>query len=174
MFSHGTAKTFCENPIKAGMASAAGDAQLRAINHFPGTVFGSLAEVQLPHEVTELIEAIKNNSKIQMLLKLSANGVIRNRNFDYRATLHWPSARFRGRPDSPLYLLALSSTEGMLFAGGGMMRVDNFQSTQSLVTLLQNNTYVTVAQLLTDLPSDEGVLDVVRWLYAQAVIDVTA
>lgn len=174
MFSHGTAKSFCENPIKASMASAAGEAQLSAMNHFPGTVFGSLAEVQLPHKVVELIESIKDNSKIQMLLKLSANGVIRNRNFDHRAPLHWPNTRVRGRPDSPLYLLALSSTEGILFAGGGMMRVDNFQSIQSLVMLLHNNTYVTLAQLRSDLPSDENVLDVVRWLYAQAVIDVTA
>lgn len=172
MFSHGTAQGFCENPIKASMASKAGNASMGAIKQRPSMVFESLAEVELPVQAVRFIDTIRDNSKIQMLLKLSANGIIRDRTLDRPDTLYWPDLIVGARLDSPLFLLALDEETGLLFAGGAMLRVKQFQAVRVLVELLQRADPLAMAQVLRGQSGDEEILGVVRWLYAQAAIDL--
>jgi hypothetical protein len=174
MFSQGTVRGFCENPIKASFASEASGAPMNALGPLPSTVFESLAQVQLPTQATRFIDTIRDNSKIQMLLKLSSNGVIRDRTLDRPDALEWSSLLIRARLDSPLFLLALEPDAGLLFAGGAMLHVARFRAIRPLVTLLQHGALVAVTQLLSGQPDDEDTVDVVRWLYVQAAIDVSA
>lgn len=173
MFCHGTVQGFCENPIKASMVSTAGKAPMGVLDYWPGQVFGSLADVPLPAQATRFIDTIRDNSKIQMLLKLSANGIIRDRTSDRSDAVHWPSQVISGRPDSPLFLLVLDAESGLLFAGGAMLRVEQFETVRGLVTLLQNTASLSIAQLMRE-QSCEQTLTVLQWLYAQAAIDVLA
>ncbi|WLG55684.1 cupin-like domain-containing protein [Pseudomonas extremorientalis] len=168
MFSHGTAQGFCENPIKAAIASSAGSAQTGAIPPVPGGVFDSLADVELPVQVARFVDTIRDNSKIQMLLKLSANGIIRDRAVGRSAVVDWSQARFQARADSPLYLLALNEQAGLLFAAGAMLRVQELSAVRDLIGVLQGAGPVRV--------QDDGdeVQNVVRWLYEQAAIDTFA
>jgi hypothetical protein len=174
MFSHGTAQGFCENPIKASMASKAGSASMGAIKQRPSMVFESLAEVELPVQAVRFVDTIRDNSKIQMLLKLSANGIIRDRTLDRPDTLYWPDLIVGARVDSPIFLLALDEEAGLLFAGGAMLRVKQFQAVRVLVELLQRADPLAMAQVLRGQYGDEEILGVVRWLYAQAAIDLIA
>jgi len=174
MFSHGTAQGFCENPIKAAIASKIGTALTGAIAHVPGGVFESLAEVQLPPPVTQFVDAIRDNSKIQMLLKLSANGVIRDRSLGRPGGSECWQRLIQARADSPLYLLALNEDTGLLFAGGAMLRIQSLPAVRVLIHALQGTASFTLAQALSKQAGDEHVQAVVRWLYEQAAIDVFA
>lgn len=172
MFSHGTAQAFCENPIKAAIATKTGNASMGTIKQWPSMVFQSLAEVELPVQAVRFIDTIRDNSKIQMLLKLSANGIIRDRILDRPATLYWPDLIVGARLDSPLFLLALDEEGGLLFAGGAMLRVKQFQAVGVLVGLLHRADPLAIAQVMSGQSDDKEILGVLQWLYAQAAIDL--
>lgn len=171
MFSHGTAQGFCENPIKAAMASNAASAQTGAIAPVPAGVFESLTEVELPAPVAQFIDTIRDNSKIQMLLKLSANGIIRDRALGRSADVDFSQTAIQARADSPLYLLVLNEQAGLLFAAGAMLRVPQLSTVRALISALQRGGAVVLGEVLA-VPADaDEVLAVVRWLYDQAAID---
>jgi hypothetical protein len=174
MFSHGTAQGFCENPIKAAIASRVGTAPTGAIAQVPGGVFESLAEVQLPPPVAQFVDAIRDNSKIQMLLKLSANGIIRDRSLGRPGGCECWQRLIQARADSPLYLLALNDDTGLLFAGGAMLRVESLPTVRVLIRALQGAAPIRLAQALPGQAGDEHVQAAVQWLYEQAAIDVFA
>ncbi|AZF01550.1 hypothetical protein C4J95_4115 [Pseudomonas orientalis] len=174
MFSHGTAQGFCENPIKAAIASKAGTALTGTIAQVPGGVFESLAQVQLPAAVAQFVEAIEDNSKIQMLLKLSANGIIRDRSMGRLGAGDCWQRVIQARADSPLYLLALNDDAGLLFAGGAMLRIQSLPAVRVLIRALQEGAPIRLAQDLPKQADDEHVHTVVQWLYEQAAIDVFA
>jgi hypothetical protein len=172
MFSHGTAQGFCENPIKAAMVSRAGTALTGAIAQIPSGVFESLADVTLPSTVAQFVDSIRDNSKIQMLLKLSANGIIRDRTVGHPGSAECWLRVIRARADSPLYMLALDKEAGLLFAGGAMLSVGHLQEVRTLINVLQGEAPITLAEALPEQADNEQVHAVVRWLYEQAAIDV--
>lgn len=172
MFSHGTAQGFCENPIKAAMVSRAGTALTGAIAQVPGGVFESLADVALPLPVAQFVDSIRDNSKIQMLLKLSANGIIRDRTLGRPGGAECWQRVVRARADSPLYLLVLDQEAGLLFAGGAMLRVQQLPAVRALINVLQGGAPITLAEALPEQAGNEHLHSVVRWLYEQAAIDV--
>ncbi|MDQ0742005.1 hypothetical protein QF045_004865 [Pseudomonas sp. W4I3] len=118
--------------------------------------------------------ACRDNSKIQMLLKLSANGVIRDRSLGRSGGSECWQRLIQARADSPLYLLALNEDTGLLFAGGAMLRSQSLPAVRVLIHALQGTTPFTLAQALSKQAGDEHVQAVVRWLYEQAAIDVFA
>lgn len=172
MFSHGTAQGFCDNPIKAAMASPVAKTPIGALVQHPSTILESLSEVELPVQALRYLDTIRDNSKIQLLLKLSAGGVIRDRSFDRSETLSWEKRVIGERADSPLFLLALDNEAGLLFAGGAMLRVASFEVIRLLVERLQGEGIISMPQLLQGQDDSEEILRTVQWLYAQTAIDL--
>lgn len=167
MFSHGTAKDFCDNPIKAAGASSVGSTALGVITRRPGTVIQTLADVQLPEQVQRYIDTIRDNSKIQLLLKLSANSIIRDSSKRGSHSRLRVGQRIAARSDSPLFLLKLGDGGGLLFAAGGMLRVAQFETVSTLIERLQN-----VPVAVSSHSEEDGQREVVSWLHDQAVLEV--
>jgi hypothetical protein len=172
MFSHGTAQEFCKNPMKASIASKAANASLGTIPQLSTRVFQSLSGIELPQQAAQFIDSIRDNCKLQMLLKLSANGIIRDRATEGGSASVSLDTPIAGRPDSPLFLIALDGDSGLLFAAGEMIRVSNFRQVHNLVTRLQTGAPFNPHTLVDEAEQEHEFLELLQWLNACAAVDV--
>ncbi|MCY1433504.1 hypothetical protein D9M71_495350 [compost metagenome] len=174
MFSHGTVQEFCRNPIKASIASKVADVSMGTIPQLRSRVFQSLKDVELPRQAAQFIDSIGDNCKIQMLLKLSANGIIRERATESGSASVSFDTPIAGRPDSPLFLLTLGVDSGLLFAAGEMIRVSNVQGVHNLVARLQTGISFEPHILVDEADKEYELFELLQWLHIRAAFDVRA
>lgn len=172
MFSHGSVGGFCENPLKAALESRAAHTPLGTVPTLPSGVFKSLSDIKLPSNITPLLDSIRDNCKVQMLLKISANGVIRNGVMTRATPLIGAQTVLSGRYDSPLFLVASETGSGLLFGGGCMVTIDHWNTVQPLISLANSGNTFNVANAIQTAEASDEIIKIIQWLYVRGAINI--